>query len=130
MWKWLHPYAKPERAYQLAGTLLPWFAVTSLLAFIIGTLWGWPCTCGLSARRLLPDHLHPCSGRHSLHGAYSTMAVAAFIGLVWQLRMADMTVAAVAPVGAVFTFIALFTGAWGKPMGAPGGCGMRDSPPS
>lgn len=40
MWKWLHPYAKPERAYQLAGTLLPWFAVTSLLAFIIGTLWG------------------------------------------------------------------------------------------
>ena len=53
----------------------------------------------------------------SFHGAYSTMAVAAFIGLVWQLRMADMTVAAVAPVGAVFTFIALFTGAaWGKPM--------------
>jgi heme exporter protein C len=50
-------------------------------------------------------------------GAYSTMAVAAFIGLVWQLRMADMTVAAIAPVGAVFTFIALFTGAaWGKPM--------------
>ena len=40
MWKWLHPYAKPECAYQLAGTLLPWFAVTSLLAFIIGTLWG------------------------------------------------------------------------------------------
>ena len=37
MWKWLHPYAKPERAYGLAGTLLPWFAVTSLLAFIIGT---------------------------------------------------------------------------------------------
>ena len=40
MWKWLHPYAKPERAYGLAGTLLPWFAVTSLLAFIIGTVWG------------------------------------------------------------------------------------------
>jgi len=45
------------------------------------------------------------------------MAVAAFIGLVWQLRMADMTVAAMAPIGAVFTAIALLTGsAWGKPM--------------
>ena len=32
-------------------------------------------------------------------GAYSTMAVAAFIGLVWQLRMADMTVAAIARWG-------------------------------
>ena len=40
MWKWLHPYAKPEQAYRLAGRLLPWFAVISLLAFIIGTVWG------------------------------------------------------------------------------------------
>ena len=49
--------------------------------------------------------------------AYSTMAIAAFVALVWQIRLAEMTVAATAPVGAVFTFIALLTGAiWGKPM--------------
>ncbi|MEF1220414.1 heme ABC transporter permease CcmC, partial [Photobacterium damselae] len=36
---------------------------------------------------------------------------------VWQIRLSDMAAAAMAPVGAVFTFIALFTGAvWGKPM--------------
>ncbi|MGB1281186.1 MAG: heme ABC transporter permease, partial [Vibrio cyclitrophicus] len=27
MWKWLHPYAKAETSYQLAGKLLPWFSI-------------------------------------------------------------------------------------------------------
>jgi heme exporter protein C len=118
MWKWLHPYAKPEQAYRLAGRLLPWFAVISLLAFIIGTVWGLAFAPadyqqGDSFRII---YLHVPAAILSM-GAYSTMAIAAFIGIVWQLRMADMTVAAIAPVGAVFTFIALFTGAaWGKPM--------------
>ena len=99
MWKWWHPYAKPERAYQLAGALLPWFAVTSLLAFIIGTLWGLAFAPadyqqGESFRII---YIHVPAAILSM-GAYSTMAVAAFIGLVWQLRMADMTVAAIAPV--------------------------------
>ena len=50
-------------------------------------------------------------------GIYASMAVAAFIGLVWQMKMSDTVVAAMAPIGAVFTFIALVTGsAWGKPM--------------
>ncbi|CAG19361.1 Putative heme exporter protein C [Photobacterium profundum SS9] len=50
-------------------------------------------------------------------GAYLSMAIAAFIGLVWQVKMSDMAAAAMAPIGAVFTFIALLTGAiWGKPM--------------
>lgn len=50
-------------------------------------------------------------------GIYASMAVAAFIGLVWQMKMANLAVAAMAPIGAVFTFIALVTGsAWGKPM--------------
>ncbi|SUG85899.1 heme exporter protein C [Salmonella enterica subsp. enterica] len=40
-----------------------------------------------------------------------------FTGLVWQMKMASLAVAAMAPVGAVYTFIALVTGAaWGKPM--------------
>ncbi|MGL7786059.1 cytochrome c biogenesis protein CcsA, partial [Salmonella sp. NW820] len=47
-------------------------------------------------------------------GIYAAMAVAAFTGLVWQMKMATLAVAAMAPVGAVYTFIALVTGAaWG-----------------
>ncbi len=51
-------------------------------------------------------------------GAYMSMAIAAFIGMVWQIRLSDMAAAAMAPIGAVFTVIALLTGAiWGgKPM--------------
>ena len=43
-------------------------------------------------------------------GIYASMAVAAFIGPVWQMKMSDTVVAAMAPIGAVFTFIALVTG--------------------
>jgi heme exporter protein C len=118
MWKWLHPYAKPQRCYQLAGSLLPWVATVGILSFSLGTLWGLlfvPADYqqGDSFRII---YIHVPAAILSM-AAYFTMALAAFIGLVWQIRMADMTVAAIAPVGAVLTFIALFTGAaWGKPM--------------
>ncbi|MEH6452199.1 MAG: heme ABC transporter permease [Psychromonas sp.] len=118
MWKWLHPYAKPERSYQLAGKLLPWFVVLTILTFSVGMVWGLlfaPADYqqGDSFRII---YIHVPAAIMAM-GAYSTMAVAAFIALVWQIRLSDMTVAAIAPVGAVFTFIALFTGAaWGKPM--------------
>ena len=49
--------------------------------------------------------------------AYMGMATASFIGIVWQIKAADWAAASIAPIGAVITFIALFTGAaWGKPM--------------
>ncbi|MDF2177487.1 heme ABC transporter permease [Aliiglaciecola sp. CAU 1673] len=118
MWKWLHPYAKPERAFALCTTLLPWFGVSALLILATGTIWGLAFAPadyqqGDSFRII---YLHVPSAILSM-GTYSAMAIAAFIGLVWQIRTAHMAVAAIAPVGAVLTFIALFTGAaWGKPM--------------
>ncbi|SQK75714.1 Cytochrome c-type biogenesis protein CcmC [Tatumella ptyseos] len=61
-------------------------------------------------------YLHVPAAMWSM-GVYASMAIAAFIGLVWQMKMSDLVAAAMAPVGAVFTFIALVTGsAWGKPM--------------
>jgi len=118
MWKWLHPYAKPERSYQLAGKILPWFVVLATMTFFIGLVWGLlfsPADYqqGDSFRII---YIHVPAAMMAA-GAYSSMAIAAFVALVWQIRLAEMTVAAIAPIGAVFTFIALFTGAaWGKPM--------------
>jgi len=44
------------------------------------------------------------------------MAVAALVTLVWRMKLADVFVKSAAPVGALLTFLALFTGAvWGKP---------------
>ncbi len=118
MWKWLHPYADPERAYQLAGKLLPWLTTITVLLIGTGTIWG----LGFApvdyqqgdSYRIIFVHVPAASMSLS---AYMAMASMAFIGLVWQIKLADMAAAAIAPVGAVLTFIALVTGAsWGKPM--------------
>jgi heme exporter protein C len=48
---------------------------------------------------------------------YSSMAVAAAVGLIWKHPLADLAAKATAPIGACFTFLALLTGSlWGKPM--------------
>lgn len=118
MWKWLHTWAQPERLYRLCGRLIPWVVVPGAATLLLG--WGWgfgfaPADYqqGDSFRIM---YLHVPAAMWSL-GIYATMAIAAFTGLVWQLRVADLAAAAMAPIGAVYTFIALVTGAvWGKPM--------------
>lgn len=118
MWKWLHPYAKPERAYQLCTTLTPWFMGTALVSLVIGTVWGLAFAPqdyqqGDSFRII---YIHVPSAMLSM-STYVAMAVAALVGIIWQWRTAFMAMIAMAPVGATMTFIALVTGAaWGKPM--------------
>lgn len=118
MWKWLHPYAKPETTYALCNKLLPWFALASVIAISVGTIWGLAFAPmdyqqGDSFRII---YIHVPAAIWSM-GIYLSMAICALVGIVWQLRLADWASAAMAPVGAVFTFIALITGAiWGKPM--------------
>jgi len=118
MWKWFSQYAKPEKAYQLCSTLFKWFWLPSLILITIGTVWGLVFAPqdyqqGDSFRII---YIHVPGALLSM-SAYVAMAVAALVGLVWQWRTAYMAMIAIAPVGAVMTFIALFTGAaWGKPM--------------
>lgn len=118
MWKWLHPYANPETSYQLVGKLIPWFALVSAVLLTIGLCWGLlfapPDYQQGDSFRIF--YLHVPAASLSM-GIYLGMAIAAFCGLVWQLRLSGAAVAAMAPVGAVYTAIALISGAaWGKPM--------------
>ena len=118
MWKTLHQLAMPPRLYQICGWFIPWLAIASAVVLITGWVWGFgfaPADYqqGQSYRII---YLHVPAAIWSM-GIYASMAVAAFIGLVWQMKMANLALAAMAPIGAVFTFIALVTGsAWGKPM--------------
>ncbi|SMG06684.1 heme ABC transporter permease [Cedecea sp. NFIX57] len=118
MWKTLHQLAKPERLYHFCGRLLPWLAILSAVLLVVGCVWGFGIAPadyqqGQSYRIM---YLHVPAAMWSM-GIYASMAIAAFIGLVWQIKTADLAVMAMAPVGAAFTFIALITGsAWGKPM--------------
>ena len=129
MWKWLHPYAKAERAYQLCNTLLPYFAVVTVVSMLVGWVWGLGFAPAdyqqKDSYRII--FIHVPSAILSM-GAYSSMAIAAIVALVWQLRNAELAVIAIAPVGACMTAIALITGAaWVNLCGALGGCGMHDS---
>lgn len=118
MWKWLHPYAKTEETYALCGRLYPWFLWPALLLLAVGTVWGLAFAPadyqqGDSFRII---YIHVPGAMLSM-GVYAGMAILGFIGLVWQIRTCYMGIAAIAPIGAMMTFIALFTGAvWGKPM--------------
>ncbi|ESQ75710.1 heme ABC transporter permease [Asticcacaulis sp. AC402] len=48
---------------------------------------------------------------------YAAIGIASFFGLIFRHALADAAAKAIAPVGAVFTVIALLTGSlWGKPM--------------
>lgn len=118
MWRWLHPYAKPEATYRLVDKLLPWFAALTAVSLLVGMVWGLAFAPsdyqqGDSYRII---YIHVPSAIFSM-GAYFGMAVMGGIALVWQIKTAEWSIPAIAPVGAAMTAIALFTGAiWGKPM--------------
>lgn len=118
MWKRLLSYTHPETMYNLCGRLIPWFATVGSVLLLTGWIWGFgfaPADYqqGDSFRII---YIHVPAAIWSM-ATYAFMAIAAFVGLVWQSRQANLTAAAMAPVGAVFTFIALATGStWGKPM--------------
>lgn len=117
MWKWLHPYAKPETQYRICGKLAPLLGVCSLLVLIVALVWGLAFAPadyqqGNSFRIM---YIHVPTAIWSM-GIYASMAVAALVALVWQIKQANLAMVAMAPVGALLTFLALVTGAvWGKP---------------
>jgi heme exporter protein C len=48
---------------------------------------------------------------------YVVLALASAVYLIWRVKVADLIAYCIAPIGALFTFCALVTGAiWGKPM--------------
>ena len=110
-------FAAPQRFYRLAGQLLPWcFMLASLLAvwgLYIG-LWLAPTDAQQGeAYRIIFVHV-PTAWMSMV--VYLAMAGWAGVGLVFNSRLASMMACALAPTGALMTFLALWTGAlWGKP---------------
>lgn len=117
MWKWLHPYAKPETQYRICGKLVPFVGIASFLLLAVALVWGLAFAPadyqqGNSFRIM---YIHVPTAIWSM-GIYASMAVAALIALVWQMKQTSLAMVAMAPIGALLTFLALVTGAvWGKP---------------
>lgn len=118
MWIWFHRLASPPSFYRLAGRLAPWFLVVSLVLIAVGIYGGLvlapPDYQQGDAFRII--YVHVPAAWMSLF-VYTVMAVAGVMTLIWRMKLAEVAVAAAAPVGASFTALALVSGMlWGKPM--------------
>lgn len=114
-------YAAPASFYPLAGRMIPWFAAIAAVSILVGLYWGFFQT---------PDQLGGTNPQKEYYriifvhvpAAWMSMwlflvlAAWSAVGLVFNTRLSFMMARAAAPTGAIFTFLALWTGAfWGRP---------------
>ena len=110
-------YSAPQTLYPLAGALIPWCAGVAIVFMVAGLYLGFfvaPTDFQQGeAYRIIFVHV-PAAWMSML--LYVVMAAWAGLGLGLKARPSFMMAQAIAPTGALFTFLALLTGAlWGKP---------------
>jgi len=114
----LWEYANPRKFMATSAFLLPWTAGIALTCLVTGLVWGFFFT---------PDDFRQGSTVKIIyvHVPAAIMAINAWLmmlvaSLIWVIRrhhVSALAAKAAAPVGMVFTIIALATGAlWGQPM--------------
>ncbi len=114
----LYHYAAPATFYRLAGRWVPWFAWGAGLFTVIGLYISFfvaPTDFQQGeAYRIIFIHV-PAAWMSMF--IYLVMAFWCAIGLAFNTRLSFLMARALAPTGALFCFLALWTGAlWGKPM--------------
>jgi len=110
-------YSSPQTFYPLAGHIARacWViaALLTLAGLYIGLLVAPTDAQQGEAYRII--FIHVAAAWMSMF-LYVVMAFWAAIGLAFNTRLSSMMATAIAPTGALFTFIALWTGSlWGKP---------------
>jgi len=109
--------SSPKTFFPFAGKAVPVFAIITLFLATISLYYGFILAptdyqMGDSYRIMI---VHVPAAWMSMW-LYLVMCAYAIIGMVWRTRLSDMMAGAIAPTGAMFTFLALWTGAlWGKP---------------
>lgn len=117
MWQFFHKLGSPKWFFGIATRLMPWLLAGGILLLMAGIVWGLAFApkdyLQGNSYRIIFIHVPTAFLAQSV---YVMMAVAAVVTLVWRMKLADVFVKSVAPVGLVLTFLSLFTGAvWGKP---------------
>ena len=111
-------FASPQAFYPLAGKMIPWFwalaAVFGIAGLYIGYLVAPTDAQQGEGYRIIFLHV-PASWMSMF--IYLVMAFWAGLGIAFNFRLSGMMAQALAPTGALFAFLSLWTGAlWGKPM--------------
>ncbi|EJM99847.1 heme ABC transporter permease [Phyllobacterium sp. YR531] len=109
--------ANPTRFLNLAGIVLPWLGGITLITLAIGFWMSMTAPDDYqqgSTVKIMFIHV-PFAWLSMM--CYTVMSIAALGTLVWRHPLAEVAAKAAAPIGAVFTALALITGSlWGKPM--------------
>jgi len=110
-------FSSPQAFYAPAGKMIPWFAAAAAILAALGLyigLFAAPTDFQQGdAYRIIFVHV-PASWMSMF--VYVVMAAWAGVGLVFNARLSGMMASALAPTGALFAFLSLWTGAlWGKP---------------
>lgn len=110
-------YASPATFYPLAGRMWPWFAAAAAVLAVAGLYVGFfvAPTDFRQGEVYRIIFIHVPAAWMSMF-IYLVMAMYAVAALALRTRLSSMMIEALAPTGALFTFIALWSGAfWGKP---------------
>src|SRR5205809_249644 len=112
-----YKFASPANFYPFAGKLIPFFTVITVALFAIGLYFSFfvaptDFQQGESYRILF---IHVPAAWMGMF-LYVLMAIYAGVGWAINARLSSMMATAIAPTGAIFTFISLVTGSlWGRP---------------
>ncbi|MDZ7683700.1 MAG: heme ABC transporter permease [Gammaproteobacteria bacterium] len=117
MWKFIHKLGSPRTFFVISGKLLPWFGFVAAVLLLAGAVWALlfapPDYQQGNSVRIMYIHVPSSIVAQS---SYMFMAVAGAVYLIWRIKLADIALQCVAPIGASLTFLALVTGSiWGKP---------------
>jgi len=110
-------FSSPSTFYRLAGALAPWFFAVAAILGAVGLYMGLLVapTDAQQGEVYRVIFIHVPAAWMSMF-LYFVMACYAGVSLTFNTRLAAMMARAVAPTGAMFTFLALWTGAfWGRP---------------
>ncbi len=111
-------YAAPVRFYALTAKLIPLFSILAILLIAVALYMSFfvapvDYKQGQGYRIIF---VHVPAAWMSMF-IYLVMTFWSLLGFIYNTRLSGMMTRALAPTGAMFTFLALFTGSfWGKPM--------------
>lgn len=114
----LWQYANPVKFLAFTERVMPFFWVTSIACLLVGVIWGFFFTPddykqGSTVKII---YIHVPSALMAIN-AWFMMLVTSLVWLVRRHHVSALAARAAAPIGIVFTAIALITGAiWGQPM--------------
>ena len=110
-------YANPKRFMEVSGRVLPWLSGATAILFAVGLYLSFAAPPDYqqgNTVRIMFVHV-PAAWVAMM--AYGFMALASLVGLVNRHPLADVAAKQAAPLGALFTALALITGSlWGRPM--------------